>query len=143
MVPLIDMSHSEILASLNFNNKKMLSPGLENNPTLKCGSRNFSTESYMSRLLEKYQINIWVYGYSPIQGDKVQILVKSTGQIFPVVLHLFWRVSPGFENTHTFKCWSGIFQQSWQIWLCWKIDRTTFQWMVVLQSTKVEYLKGL
>ena len=42
-------------------------------------------------------------------GDKVQILVESTGQICPVVLHLFWTLSPGFENNHTFKCWSGIF----------------------------------
>ena len=28
--------HSEILASINFNKNKMLSPGLENNHTLKC-----------------------------------------------------------------------------------------------------------
>ena len=42
-------------------------------------------------------------------GEKVQILVESTGQIYPVVLHLFWTLSPGFENNPTFKCWSGIF----------------------------------
>ena len=42
-------------------------------------------------------------------GDKVQILVESTGQICPVVFHLFWTLSPGFENKHTIKCWSGIF----------------------------------
>ena len=33
----------------------------------------------------------------------------SKGQICPVVLHLFWTLSPGFENNHTFECWSGIF----------------------------------
>ena len=31
------------------------------------------------------------------------------GQICPVVLNLFWTLSPGFENNHTFKYWSGIF----------------------------------
>ena len=52
------MFHSEILASFNFNKKKIVFPGLENNHTLKCCSGNFPTESCMSRLLEKYQINI-------------------------------------------------------------------------------------
>ena len=37
------MFHSEILASLNFNKNKMLSPGLENNHTLKFCSDNFPT----------------------------------------------------------------------------------------------------
>ena len=45
----------------------------------------------------------------PNPGDKFQILVESMGQICPVVLHLFWTLSPGFENNHIFKCWSGIF----------------------------------
>ena len=49
---------SEILASLNVDKNKMLSPGLKNNRTLKCCYGNFPTKSYMSRLLEKYQINI-------------------------------------------------------------------------------------
>ena len=34
---------------------------------------------------------------------------KSVGQICPIVLYFFWTLSPGFENNHTFKCWSGIF----------------------------------
>ena len=33
--------HSSILASLNFNKNKILSPGMENNHTLKCCSGNF------------------------------------------------------------------------------------------------------
>ena len=64
------MFHSEILASLNFNKNKFLSPGLKNNHTLKCCSGNFPTYSYMSRLLEKYQINILMYGYSQIQKTR-------------------------------------------------------------------------
>ena len=51
-------------------------------------------------------LSVWLFS-NP--GDKVQILVESTGQIFLVVLHLFWTLSPGFENFHTFKYWSGIF----------------------------------
>ena len=35
-----------------------------------------------------------------------------------------------------------FFQQSWHIWLCWKISRTTFQCMIVLQfqGTKINFL---
>ena len=51
-------------------------------------------------------LNVWLFS-NP--GDKVQIHIKSTGQICPVVLHLFWTFSPGFENNHKFKCWSSIF----------------------------------
>ena len=49
-------------------------------------------------------LSVWLFS-NP--GDKVQILFESTGQICPVVLHLFWTLSPGFENN---KCRSGIFQ---------------------------------
>ena len=101
--------HSEILASINFNKDKILSPGLENNHTLKCCFWQFSN-------IIKY---VMIVGKIPDQhlsvcllsnpGDKVQILAKSTGHVCPVVFHLFWTLSPGFENNHTFKCWSGIF----------------------------------
>ena len=70
------MFHSEILASLNFNKNIILSPGLENNHTLKCCSGNFPTLSYMSRLLEKYEINIWMYGYTQIQGTRSKKMEK-------------------------------------------------------------------
>ena len=46
-------------------------------------------------------LSVWLFS-NP--GDKVQILVESTGQICPVVLHLFCTLSPIFENNHTFKC---------------------------------------
>ena len=39
----LNMFHSEILASWNFDKNKILSPGLENNRTLKCCFGNFST----------------------------------------------------------------------------------------------------
>ena len=70
-------------------------------------------------------LSVWLISN---QGDNVQILVESTGQICPVVLHLFWTLSPGLENNHTLKCWSDIFPT---ILLCWKI--ATFKCMVVLQ----------
>ena len=46
-------------------------------------------------------LSVWVIS-NP--GDKVQILVESTGKICPVVLIRLWTLSPGFENNHTFKC---------------------------------------
>ena len=51
-------------------------------------------------------LSVWLFSNL---GDKVQIVVESTGQVCPIVLSLFWTLSPGFENNHTFKCWSGIF----------------------------------
>ena len=56
--------------------------------------------------LPDQHLSVWLFS-NP--GDKVQILVESTAQNCPVVLHLCWTLSPGFENKHTFKCWSGIF----------------------------------
>ena len=126
--------HSEILASLNVNTNKILSPGFENNHTLKCCSGNFPTWSYMSRLLKKkpYQhLNVWLFS-NP--GDKVQKRRRTTGQICPYFQQesgpcpLDWRITIHSNVDLVF------FQQFWHIWLCWKIARTRFQCMVVLQS---------
>ena len=51
-------------------------------------------------------LNLWLFSNPQ---DKVQILVESMGQICPVVLHLFWTLSPRFGNTQTFKYWFSIF----------------------------------
>ena len=63
---------------------------------------------FRSEILASGNFNksVWLFS-NP--GDKVQILVKSMGQICPIVLYLFWTLSPRFENNHTLKCWSGIF----------------------------------
>ena len=42
-------------------------------------------------------------------GDNVLILVESKGQMCPIVFHLFWTLSPRFENNDTLLCWSLIF----------------------------------
>ena len=47
-------------------------------------------------------LNLWLFS-NP--GVKVHILVKSTGQIFSAVFHLFWTLYPGFDNSNSFKCW--------------------------------------
>ena len=62
----------------------------------------------MSRLFEKYHINIWVYGYSPIHGTRSRVLLKVQNRFVPL-FSIFWTLSPGFVNNHSFKCWSGIF----------------------------------
>ena len=84
----------------------------------------------VGKILDEH-LNVWLFSNPE---DKVQKRWRTTGQICPVLLTRIWTLSPGLENNDKFKCWSGIFQQSWHIWLCWKIASTTFQCMVVLQS---------
>ena len=56
--------------------------------------------------IEYQHLSVWLFFNL---GDKVQIHVESTGRICPIVLHLFWTLSSGFDNNHTFKYWTGIF----------------------------------
>ena len=82
------MFHSEILASLNFNKNKILfwigeQPYTEmlfwigEQPYTEMLFWQFSNIIiYFSRLLEKYQTNISVYGYSLIQGTRSRFLLK-------------------------------------------------------------------
>ena len=65
------------------------------------------------------------------QGPKK---MKTMGQIFPVLSTRIWTLSLDWRiNIHS-NVDLVFLQQSWHIWLCWKIARTTFQCMVVLQS---------
>ena len=54
-------------------------------------------------------LSVWLFS-NP--GDKVQILVESKGQIFPLVFHLFWTLFPVFENTIHSNVDLVFFQQS-------------------------------
>ena len=123
---IMHMFHSEILASLNFNKNNIFSPGLENNHTLKCCSGIFQ-HNHMSRLLEKYQNNIWMYSYS-------QKRWKTMEQLCPLLSTRIWTFSPGLENEHILKCWSGIFSTILTYMIKLENCRTTFQCMVMLQS---------
>ena len=63
----------------------------------------------MSRLLEKISdqhLNVWLLS-NP--GDKVQKRWRTAEQICPVLSTGIWTFSPGLENNHTLKSWSGIF----------------------------------
>ena len=51
-------------------------------------------------------LNVWL---SSNPGDKVQKRWRNTGQICPILSTRIWTLSPGLENNHTIKCWSGIF----------------------------------
>ena len=62
------------------------------------------------------------------------VILKSRGEIRPILTTRIWSFSPGLENNHTLKCWSGIFPTILTYILCCKIARTTFQCKVVLQS---------
>ena len=85
--------HSEILASLNFKKTNFV-------------PSNLIIYVKIVGKIPYLHLSVWLFSN---QGDKVQIRVESTGLICPAVLHLFWTLSPGFENNNTFSCWYGIF----------------------------------
>ena len=88
----------------------------------------------MSRLLEKYQINIWMWDYSQIQGTRSKKDWELQDKSVPYFQQesgpcpLDWRIT--IHSTVDLV----VFQQSWHTWFCWKIARTTFQCMFVPQS---------
>ena len=85
-------------------------------------------------MLEKYQINIWMFRYSQIQGTRS----KKDGELRDRSVPYFQQESGPCPLDWRTTIHSNVdlvfFQQSWHIWLCWKIARTTFQYMVVLKS---------
>ena len=66
-------------------------------------------------------------------GDKVQKRWRTTRQICPVHSTRIWTLSPGLENTYTYKCWFGIFPTILTYIPLLK-KKKTFQCMVVHQS---------
>ena len=83
-----------------------LSPGLENNHTLKCWSRIFPSILTYIIMLENCQTNILVFGCAPIQGTKFYscwILLKPGSQ------------SGTYPNTSIISVWSSLVQ-------CWGIQ---------------------
>ena len=101
----------------------------------------------MSRWLEKYQISIWMYGYSQIQGTRSKKRWRTMGQICPVLSTIIWTLSPGLENNRTLKCWSGIFptiltyiimlencQNNISVYGCSPIQGTTFYFCLNLMK---------
>ena len=77
------MFHSDILASLNFNKNKI---GLENNHSLFWQFSNIIIYVKIVGKIPDQHLSVWLFS-NP--GDKVHILVETTGQICPIVLHLF------------------------------------------------------
>ena len=69
----------------------------------------FSNINIYVKNVEKIQdqhLIVWLFS-NP--GDKVQKKWRTTGQICPLLSTRIWTLSPGLENNHTLKCWSGIF----------------------------------
>ena len=109
-----------------------LSPGWENNHTLKCCSGNFPTKPYMSGLLDKYRTNISMYCCSPFQGTRF----KNNGKLRDKSVPYFQQESEPFPlDWRTIKHWNvgPVFFQHWYMCLCWKTVGTTIQCMNVLQ----------
>ena len=59
----------------------------------------------VGKILDRH-LNVWVFS-NP--WDNVKKRWKTTGQIYPVLSTRIWTLSPGLENNHSLKCWSGIF----------------------------------
>ena len=74
-------------------------------------------------LLRPSYINMYMYGYSQIQGTSS----KTTAQIWPVLSTRIWTLSPGLKNNHTLKCWFGIFP-------------TTLTYMIMLENCQSNFL---
>ena len=115
---------------------RILSPRLENNYSLNCGSDNFPTYPHLSGELNSCWSNSSMYCCFPIQGTSSGVLLKVAGQIYPIVFLPFWALSHELENNNNLISWSKIFQLFCYIWLCWKIIGTKFQCSVVLQSRR-------
>ena len=85
---------------------------------------------------KKYQINIWMYHYSQIQGTRSKKDGKQQDKSVPY----FQQESGPCPLDERITIHSNVhlvfFQQSWHIFKCWKIARPTFQCMVVLQSRR-------
>ena len=126
------MFYSEILASLNFNKNKKKFPRIREQPyteILFCQFSNIITYvKIVGKILDQY-LSVWVF---PNLGDKVQIVVESTGQICPVVLQFSGPCPLDLRITIHSNVDLIFFQQFWHLLLCWKIARTTFQCMDVL-----------
>ena len=71
---------------------RTLSPGFENNDTLKCGSHNFPRIPHMSALTKLS------FNYILMYGDKVPNNRKITGQIGLVLSKRIRTLSPGLKN---------------------------------------------
>ena len=76
---------------------RILSPGLENNNTLKWCYGNFPTKQHSSGLLEKYQNNILMHCCPPTQGTRSRYLLKVGDKIHSnvdlVIFQQSWHIS--------------------------------------------------
>ena len=125
--------HSEILALLNFNKSNIFPLDLRTTIHWNVILEIFNIIIYfkIGGKIPDHNLSAWLL-FNP--RDKVQILVESTGQICPAVLHIFWPRPLDLRINIHLNVDLVFFQQSWHIYLCWKNAKTTFQCMVVLQS---------
>ena len=97
------MLHSEILASLNFNNNLNLFPWIGDLPYIEMLFQKFSNIPTSIRIVGKLPDQHFNVSSCSNPGGNILILVESRGQICPVVFHLFSTLSPGLENNNRLK----------------------------------------
>ena len=99
---------------------RIFSPGLENIVTLKCWSGILPWTLIYMMMLENCQTNISMYGCSPIQGEKIMILVEILWsqdlrvEHYTTVHHFHYRKTP-----QTLVMWNSLelykFQGNWAL----------------------------
>ena len=114
--------HSEILASLNSNTNKILSPGLKNNYTLKCCSGNFPTILTYMIVFENCQNNISVYGCSPILGTK---------------FYSCWNLMKPGSQSGTYVVKSEYFKNRISMYGCSPIQGNIFQFLLTFHEARI------
>ena len=123
--------HSEILASLNFNKNKMFPLDwktiIQWNVLLSIFQHNYMCQKCWENTRSTWECMVILQfrGQGP---DSCWKNGTDLSRSSPSFLDLDLRITIHSNVDLLF------FQQSWQIWLCWQISRTTFQCMVVLQS---------
>ena len=115
--PHIPKLHSEILASLNFNKNKNLVPWIGEQWYIEMLFWQFFNITTCMRVVGQMPKQHFDALFFSNPGDKVLILVESGGQMCPGFSHLLRTLSPGFENNGTFKCWSDILSNNFDIYV--------------------------
>ena len=125
------MFHPEILASLNFNKNKMLSPGLENNHTLKVVLANFQHNHICQDCLKNTRSTF-----------ECMVILQSRGhgpdswwKYGTDLSHCFGTCPLDLRITINSNVDMVFFQQSWHLLLCWKIANISVYGCSQIQGT--------
>ena len=99
----IHTSHSQILTISNFNMNQKLVPWIGEKLYIGLLFRQFSNITIYVSCVSKFSKLCFTESLFSNPGDKVLILVESTGQIYPINFLLFRTLYPVLENNESVK----------------------------------------